>query len=137
MGLRIVTDEASYPTYLETCKAWEAFGAEVYAPVLRRWIASQVAVALLPFAGFGETLAERVTLLGVRFTVVKLALMSLCAVKQVAPDQADAVQVIQSLSRFLDHLADPTMMRQICEETGWVRENRLRGLIGDVEEKVS
>jgi hypothetical protein len=41
--------------------------------------------------------------------------------------------VIQSLARFLDHLADPTFSLMAYEEAGWHKEGRLRGLIGDVD----
>lgn len=48
-----------------------------------------------------------------------------------APDEATVVRVVQSLSRFLDHLADPTFSRMAYEEAGWFREGRLRALMGD------
>jgi hypothetical protein len=39
------------------------------------------------------------------------------------------ISVVQSLSRFMDHLGDPGFSLQICDETGWNRENRMRGVI--------
>lgn len=40
------------------------------------------------------------------------------------------VEIIQILSRFCDHLADATLSLKIYSETGWVRESRLRAIVG-------
>jgi hypothetical protein len=103
-----------------------------YQPILRRYLQAQLRLHLFPFAGLGNTLSERVTILGVRFATVRLALM--CAASQAGKDLSaeEVVRVIQPLSRFMDHLADPTFSLKIYEETGWVREQRLRALVGDV-----
>lgn len=109
---------------------WGREWAGHFAPIFRRWIAAQRAVALFPFGGFGETLSDRVTILGVRFATLKLALMSACQMKGGLIVEDEVVRVIQSLARFLDHLADPALSMQIYTETGWVREPRLRALVG-------
>ncbi|MDX2095112.1 MAG: flagellin lysine-N-methylase [Alphaproteobacteria bacterium] len=95
--------------------------------VLRHYVQAQLSQALFPFAGFGGTLSERVTVIGVRLATVRLALATLGE----APDEAAVVEAIYTLSRFMDHLADPTLSLQIYRETGWVRESRLRALIGE------
>lgn len=92
---------------------------------LRRYVQAQVAQAHFPFAGFGGTLAERVTIIGVRYATVKLALATLGK----TPSAAEVVRVVQTLSRFMDHLADPQLSLQIYQETGWLREPRLRALV--------
>lgn len=94
--------------------------------VLRRYLQAQLSQALFPFAGFGETLTERVTIIGVRFATLRLALSTL----PVMPSEAQVVGVVYNLSRFMDHLADPTLSLAIYRETGWVREARLRAIIG-------
>jgi len=97
-------------------------------PVLRRYVQAQLSIAFFPFAGLGMTLAERMTIIGVRFATVKLALMAEAkASGTLAPDAV--IRVVQSLSRFMDHLADATLSLQIYHEAGWVRESRLRGLL--------
>jgi hypothetical protein len=50
-------------------------------------------------------------------------------------DDAQVVRIVQSLSRVLDHLADPELSLKIYEEPGWLREPRLRALMGDVQRK--
>ncbi len=96
--------------------------------VLRRYAQAQVSIAFFPFGGLGMDMVERMTIIGVRFATVKLALMA--EAKQngaVAPETL--IRIVQSLSRFMDHLADPTLSLQIYNEAGWVREARLRGLL--------
>jgi lysine-N-methylase len=102
----------------------------VIRPFLRSWLAAQIAMALFPYSGFGATLHDRITTLGVRFAVTKLALLCHHA-RTKSVIESDAVRILQSLSRFLDHLADPELLLAICKETGWEREARLRALVGD------
>ena len=101
--------------------------------VLKRWLAAQLTMAFFPFSGFGNTFAERATILGVRFATVKLALLSCAHVHGSVPPENEMIRVVQSLSRFLDHLADPTLSLDLYQQTGWSREARLRALIGDTQ----
>ncbi len=100
-----------------------------YAPVLKRWLQMQLSLALFPFSGFGNTLSERITILGVRLATVKLALMCANSLDNSPLPQDLIVRVIQSLSRFLDHLGDPAFSLSIYNETGWTEESRMRGLL--------
>ena len=95
--------------------------------ILRRYLAAQISQALFPFSGAGTTLSARMTVIGVRFALVTWALATLG--EQTSPDHV--VPTIQIISRFIDHLADPTLLLAICEETGWSSEARLRALIDD------
>jgi lysine-N-methylase len=99
--------------------------ATVLQPVLHRYLQAQLSQALFPFSGFGNTLSERIGIIGVRFATVKLALATLPE----QPEQGEVIRIIQTLSRFMDHLADPTLSLQIYRETGWLREARLRALL--------
>ncbi len=94
-------------------------------PVLRRYLAAQLSQSLFPFSGFGASLAERITIIGVRFATVKFALACL----EEWSEQA-VIDTVQPLSRLMDHLADPTLSLLMYEQTGWMREPRLRALIG-------
>ena len=129
LGIELSPDSAHALLHMQS--EWEKHAAQ-FAPVLKRWIQAQLSVNLFPFAGLGEDLQSRVTILGVRFATVKLALASACAVKREAIDEAETVRIIQSLARFLDHLADAALSLQIYTETGWVKEPRLRALMGDL-----
>lgn len=129
MGIRATGDSAAAFRAIES--GWNAQYAAQFEPLLRRWLATQLSVSLFPFAGFGDTAAQRALLMGVRFATLRLALMSACHVAGKAVDESQAVRVVQSLSRVLDHLADPALSLKIYDEPGWLREARLRALMGD------
>jgi hypothetical protein len=97
--------------------------------LLKRYLAMQLSLALFPFAGFGETLPQRAAVIGIRMATVRLGLMSLCDAAHGLPAQKDVVRVVQSLSRFLDHLGSAEFSLKIYEETGWLKGPRLRGLL--------
>ena len=130
-ALSIQTSTNSLNAYLQMRERWQNEWAEHFDSVLRYWLQAQLSIACFPFAGFGETLSDRASILGVRFATVKLALMAACQQKGGVIDEEQTVRVIQSLARFMDHLADPTLSMQIYHETGWTREARLRSLVGD------
>jgi lysine-N-methylase len=110
---------------------WREEWQQQYSLLLRRYLMMQLSLAIFPFAGFGNTLTERLAIIGIRFATVKLALASLCASSAELPKENDIVRVIQSLSRFLDHLAEPEFSLRIYKETGWLTKSRLRAVIGD------
>ncbi len=110
---------------------WKNEWQPAFAPLLRRWLGMQVSLALFPFSGFGGTLPERAAIIGIRMATVKLALMSIAGAAGGKPAEADVIRVIQSLSRFLDHLAGAEFSLKIYNETGWLKGARLRGLLGD------
>ena len=101
--------------------------SQTLQPVLRRYLQAQISASCFPFSGLGHSLSERITIIGVRYATVRLALATLGE----APAEADVVRIIQSLSRFSDHLADPALSLSIYRETGWVRESRLRAIVGE------
>ena len=128
----ITTTERSLDAMLMMEHQWRVQWSTPLQPILRRWLGVQLSNTLFPFAGFGNGLLEVVTLLSLRFAITRLALMSFCYAHQQLPTEDDTIRIIQSLSRFLDHLTSPELSIQICQETGWIRESRLRAIIGDI-----
>lgn len=126
----IVTEDDSAAKAEALHARWREEFAPHYAMVLSRWLQLQLAVSLVPFAGLGATLDQRVTLLGVRFATLKLALMARSAVQGEPIADAEVVVIAQSLARALDHLADPEFSMKIYTDAGWSREARLLGLVG-------
>lgn len=126
--VQIHTSQASAQAYGEVAVYWQQHKAP-FEPMLRRYLQAQMALNFFPFSGLGNDFAERITIIGVRFAMVKLALM--CALKlQENLNEEDVVCIIQSLSRFQDHLGDGTYSLAIYEETGWKNEARMLGLLG-------
>lgn len=99
--------------------------------ILRRYLQSQLSLSLFPFSGLGDSLEQRITIIGIRFATVKLALMAEINAAEGMPAETEIIRAIYSISRFMDHLADPALSLKIYEETGWTREPRLRALVGD------
>ena len=110
---------------------WNMGAKDALAPTLRRWIQGQFAAGAWPFAGFaGTTLAERATVLAVRFATVRLALMCRIELDGTPPSQDVVIATIQGISRFMDHLADAELSRLIYRDAGWLEnEARLVGLV--------
>ncbi len=127
--VEIHTTPQSAGAYRRMQTLWREKYSAHYAPLLRRWLQMQLALALYPYAGFGNTLSERITIIGVRLATIKLALMCICSIYGSILSQDVVVRVIQSLSRFLDHLGDAGFSLQIYSETGWTQEKRMRGLL--------
>lgn len=136
-ALHITLDPATLdvmqdPKHLDAAQNLHEKPQNQLQPILRRWLAAQFTMMSYPFAGLGETMLERTQLLAVRFATTKLALLAHMDEAGNLPDDATTIRVIQSLSRFLDHLADPELSFRLYEQAGWLTESRLRGLVGDV-----
>lgn len=128
----ITTSDESFSRWTQAQSRWQEGQAPRYAVFLRRWVAMQVSLTLFPFSGLGEGIAERATLLGVRFALARLALIAAAhASPEGVLEEFHAIRAVQSLSRLFDHLASPFLLLSVCRETGWEREPRLRALAGD------
>ncbi len=129
-GTAMTTSDNSYRNWLKIEQAWQKNEAD-FEPILRRWITAQLAAALFPFGGFGESLTERASIIAIRLSTVKLALMVASNQKTTPLAEEETLNIIQTLARFLDHLADPSLSIKIYREAGWLREPRLRALLRD------
>jgi lysine-N-methylase len=126
---------AALPDSVHTIRSlytrWETEWAPQFTQLLRQYLAAQLSLAFFPFGGFGNTLTQRIAIIGVRMATVKLALMCACSNSAAPLNEKESVRVVQSLSRFLDHLAEPEFSIRIYQETGWLQKRRLRALLGD------
>jgi len=130
-SLGIVSDGGVLDAHEVLRPRWDKFGRETMAPVLTRWLAAELSIACFPFAGFGHGLKDRAVVLGVRFATLRLALMAHVLPDGTLPSQAEVIRIVQSLARFMDHLADPAFSLMAYQEAGWTKEPRLRALVGD------
>lgn len=106
---------------------WHAEWRAIFTPLLRRWLQAQLALTSYPFGGLtGLSISERTAVLVQRYTTARLAL---CCFAQSATATLTPLDILQSLSRFLDHLADGELTRMIHRDCGWQQEERLRGLL--------
>jgi hypothetical protein len=128
-NILIHTSDASAEAYNKLHALWQNEMRRDYDPLLKRWLGAQLSSSLYPFAGLGGNLTERITIIGVRLAILRLALISAYSISNSQLHQYDVVRIVQSLSRFLDHLADPKFSLEIYGEAGWTRENRMLGLL--------
>ena len=124
----IHTSDASANAYQLLRSRWQQEKRH-YQPILKRYVQMQLSLALYPFSGLGHTLVDRMTIIGVRLATVRLAIMAACSKHDTVMPKDTIVRIVQSLSRFMDHLGDSKFSLSIYKETGWVKENRLRGLL--------
>lgn len=127
-NVQIEATEKSLASYQRVQAQWKTI-ADIFSPLLRRWLQMQISTALYPFSGLGNNFSERSIIIGVRMATIRLALMCSCCIHGSELPQDVVVRVVQSISRFLDHLGDPQFSLKIYEETRWVSENRMRGLL--------
>lgn len=110
--------------------AWRSRGARTAEPWLRRWLQAQLALAAFPFGGaFAAERTEAMRLLAVRFATLRLALICHASAEGDAPPIAQAMTIIQSLARFIDHVADAELLRLIHRDAGWSDLAGLSGLL--------
>jgi len=127
--VQIHADEKSLHSYHQLREEWNNKNASLVAPMLQRWLQMQMSLALFPFNGLGKTLSERITMIGVRLAIIRLAILCNCSMHKEESLQTVVVRVVQSVSRFLDHLGSSEFSMEIFTETGWVRESRMCGLL--------
>ena len=111
--------------------AWREFYAEQYDDVLKRYLQTQLSLALFPFGGLGNDAVERMLIIAVRVATLQTALSAASFLHEDVLPPEDVVRIVQSISRFLDHLSDPEFSLKIYAELGWNRAPRLRALLGD------
>ena len=96
--------------------------------IMQRWLHGQLSLSMFPYAGLGDTMEQRITIIAVRYATVRLALLSHIMIYN-ALEEDDAVRIVQSLSRFMDHLADAQTSISLYEQAGWTDNARLAGLL--------
>jgi len=100
--------------------------------ILRRYISAQIMIAGYPFSGLGSNMQEKAIIFSVKYALFKLTIMSYLFSNNEFPDDKEIVNITYRLSRFIDHIADPTLSLSMYNEAGWNKEGRLRAVIGDV-----
>jgi lysine-N-methylase len=131
----IIISDRSSSAYAALCDRWERYGNATMQPMLKRWCAMQLSVQLFPYAGQGANVRERSTLMAVRYAITRLALMCLWVhyPEGITPPKEEQIRVVQSIARFMDHLADPTTLLSMLHHLGWMQDARLAGVLqGDV-----
>jgi hypothetical protein len=98
-------------------------------PILKKWLAAELALNFFPFGGLGNNFHERYMILCLRYSITRLAIIAHHITHHTAPNDAELVFIIQSIARFLDHLSNGQMIIEFCEQSEWNNNARLNGLL--------
>lgn len=106
---------------------------ETYAPelqhTLKKLLMLQLSSSFFPYAGLGKNPEERVLWLSTKYATIRLGLMSLCYHTGGNPPEAGVIQVVQTITRVMDHLQSLDLAMPMIREAGWNRPERLGGLL--------
>ena len=92
---------------------------------LHDWLALQLQAVAFPYGARTKVNPrDRITLIAVRFAMLRLALIC-----HDAPDVATQADILYSLARLTDHQADHSTALQLARDAGWGSEARLLGLV--------
>lgn len=112
----------------ENLDGWKKNKSE-YDQILRKFVQSQISFSTFPFAGLGADLPQKAKLIAYRFALTRLALMGYVAEGGKADNEESITTIIQSISRVMDHIADPTLTLSLMEQSGWVTDAKINGLV--------
>ena len=117
---RILSAGGGLPQVQELWQRWAQIEHK-YDDLLNKILHAQLQQNMFPISGLGASEFEKCAIL-----VFKMALVRLCvAAEAVSNGDADVVKIVQSLSRFLDHLASPQLLISSITDNGWVSISRL------------
>ena len=109
---------------------WKENYADQMQPILKKLVMAKLHSSLYPFAGLGENPQQRISWFIVHFATVRLGLMALCFARGEMPDEDGIIQVVQTITRVLDHLNNLDFALPMYDEAGWLKTERLVGLLG-------
>ena len=108
---------------------WKEHYAEPMQPILKKLVMAKLHSSLYPFAGLGDNPQQRISWFAVHYATVRLGLMALCSARGSMPDEGGIIQVVQTITRVLDHLNNLDFALPMYEEAGWLKTERLVGLL--------
>ena len=108
---------------------WNEHYAVQMQPILKRLVMAKIHSGLYPFAWLGTNQQQRISWFVVHYATVRLGLMALCSATGEAPTEDGVIHVVQTITRVLDHLNNLDLALPMYEEAGWLRTERLIGLL--------
>ena len=108
---------------------WNEHYAGAMAPILKKLVMAKLHSSLYPFAGLGENQQQRISWIIAHIATIRLGLMALCSAQGGMPDEDGIIQVVQTITRVLDHLNNLNFALPMYEEAGWLKAERLIGLL--------
>lgn len=113
----------------ELKQLWDENYSSNLQPILKKLVMAKLHSSLYPFAGLGENPQQKISWFIIHFATIRIGLMALCAARGEMPDQDGIIQVVQTITRVLDHLNNLDFALPMVEEAGWLETQRLIGLL--------
>ena len=115
--------------------SWKQYAAD-YEPVFRHLLAEMLDEERFPFAAEKITPSESMTVIGVRFALIRLAVVTKTVQHQRLLTPEEQAELVATLGAVLARHASAKFVLAMAEETAWGREARLRALVGDISSAI-
>jgi hypothetical protein len=125
----VIYDEHSLNAYLDMREKWSKNYNQEIDGILKRYLMLEMTYNSFPFLGIGEKTSQKAISIAVKFSIIKLVLMTYMKDDGAFPSQDEIVKVIQVISKVLDHIPNPKTFLLNIEDAGWFRESRAYGLL--------
>jgi hypothetical protein len=122
----IINQKDSFEKY---SSLYKSLNNERLEEIFRRYLISSFIISFLPFSSSIEKVQDQVLILGFKYSLVKLAIITLVDLTNSKLNESKIFTLIHSLSRFLDHLSNPNFSLTVFKQYGWGEEGRLRSLL--------
>ena len=111
--------------------SWKQYAAD-YEPAFRHLLAEMLDEVQFPFGAEKITPSESMTVMGVRFALIRLAVVTQTVHHQRLLTPEEQAELVATLGAVLARHASAKFVLAMAEETAWGREARLRALVGDL-----
>lgn len=111
--------------------SWKPYAAD-YEPTFRQLLAEMLDEAQFPFGAEKISPSESMTVIGVRFALIRLAVVTKTVQHQRLLTPEEQAELVATLGKVLARHASAKFVLAMAEETAWGREARLRALVGDL-----
>lgn len=123
------TKSDSFARVAELQRQWQQYYALPMQPIMMRIWQSLLAACHYPYAGLGDTPVQKIAWLASHYATIRLALMAACSASGGVPAPDKVVQIIQTITRVLEHLGNLNLALPMYEEAGWLKLERVGGLL--------
>lgn len=96
--------------------------------ILKKYIQALLVNSSYPFSSFDFLPSEHIAIITVKSAILKIILVCFTE-NQRLPDQVKIIEIIQTFSRFIDHLSQPKIFLLILKDFGWLNEATIGGLL--------
>lgn len=123
------TQADSFSRAAELQRQWHENYAQAMQPILSRILQSLLAACHYPYAGIGEAPVQKMAWIASHYATIRLGLMVTCDAEQGMPPPDKIIQIAQTITRVLEHLGDLNFALPMYEEAGWLKLDRVVGLL--------